>query len=113
MSRRVNTITSRLLPRQEPRGHFLGKVDGADAQVELIVGSGGALACIVNGSGRAEWSGGRLQERRLCLVSRGGIRLDGEVKRRVVRGTVLLPGDGEARTFSAAPMRRADQPIAA
>jgi hypothetical protein len=97
----VNAIMSRLSSRREPRGHFLGRVDGAETQVELIVGSGGALACIVKGNGRAEWSGGRLQERRLCLVSRRGIRLDGEVKRRAVRGTVLLPGDRAARTFSA------------
>ncbi len=110
---RITTITSVLSSMRELRGLFVGKVDAADAYVELIVGSGGALAYVSREDGGGEWAGGRLHERRFRLVSRSGIRLDGEVRRRGVRGKLQLPRDDQARTFSAAPLRRAGEVIAA
>ncbi len=109
---RIRSITTALTALRVPHGVYLGKIDGTDAFVELIVASGGALAYIGRTRAGGDWAGGRLQERRLCLVSRNGIRLQGEIKRRVIRGTLLLPGDADARPFSAKP-RRTHEPIAA
>lgn len=109
---RIRSITSALASLCGPRGVYVGKIDGTDAYVELIVDSGGALAYIGGTQAASDWAGGRLQERRLCLVSRNGIRLQGEIKRRGIRGTLLLPGDADARPFSAKP-RRTHKPIAA
>jgi hypothetical protein len=97
----IRSITSALASLREPRGVYVGKIDGADAYVELIVGAGGALAYIGGTRRAGDWAGGRLRERRLCVVSRNGIRLQGEIRRRGMRGTLLLPGDADARSFSA------------
>jgi hypothetical protein len=87
----------------ELRGIFAGRVEGSDAFVQLVVGSGGALASVCDGRALREWAGGRLEEGRFAVVSRSGVRLEAHVTTDGVRGTLALPHDERLHAFAALP----------
>jgi hypothetical protein len=73
-------------------GSFVGKVDGSDAYVAIVVGArGNALAYVTDGAWSVDWVNGRITGRSAALGNEGGATLNARFGRGTVTGSFTRP----------------------